>query len=151
MFCRIRQTRLYFGPYNSMKRLVLSLASNISLDLRRLTCMLDTLVWSRGGRLRDRWLWWLLLSGLRKFRLLPVKAGMAESWVEWTGLTCLHWEMRRSSQYSAKLRDIVRRTRDSFSMDSNKREYFDNIVSIAHQNINFKSIQAKIGYKTIQN
>ena len=59
--------------------------------------------------------------------------------------------MRRSSQYSAKLRDIVRRTRDSFNMDSNKREYFDTIVSMAHQNINYKSIQAKIGYKTIKN
>ena len=65
LFCRIRQTRLYFGPYNSKKRLLTTLAANISLALRRLTTMLDTLVWSQARTVSHRWLWRLLLAGLR--------------------------------------------------------------------------------------
>ena len=66
LFCRIRQTRLYFGPYNSKKRLLTILAANISLALRRLTTMLDTLVWSRSRTVKHSWLWKLLLAGLRE-------------------------------------------------------------------------------------
>ena len=66
LFCRIRQTRLYFGPYNSKKRLLTTLAANISLALRRLTTMLDTLVWSRARTVKPSWLWRLLLAGLRE-------------------------------------------------------------------------------------
>ena len=65
LFCNIRQTRLYYGPYNSRKRLLTTLAANLSLSLRRLTCMLDTLVWSRGRKVRGRWLWKLILAGFR--------------------------------------------------------------------------------------
>ena len=65
LFCNIRQTRLFYGPYNSRRRLLTTLAANLSLSLRRLTCMLDTLVWSRGRKVRGRWLWKLILAGFR--------------------------------------------------------------------------------------
>ena len=66
LFCRIRQTRLFFGPYNGKRRLLTTLAANISLALRRLTTMLDTLVWSRARTVKHSWLWRLLLAGLRE-------------------------------------------------------------------------------------
>ena len=69
LFCNIRQTRLYYGPYNSRVRLLTTLAANLSLSLRRLTCMLDTLVWSRGRKVRGRWLWKLILAGFRYIQL----------------------------------------------------------------------------------
>ena len=149
-FCRIRQTRLFYGSYNSRKRLITTLAANISLALRRLTCMLDTLVWSRGRRPGDLWLWRLLLAGLRKFRPVAVKAGLSEATVEWTGLSCLHLELRRASQYSARLRNNLRAARKRFNISDGKKKDFEDIISSAHQIIDFKSIQAKNGYKTIR-
>ena len=65
LFCNIRQNRLFLGPYNSRRRLLVTLAANISLSLRRLTCMLDTLMWTRGRAVRNHWLWMLILSGFR--------------------------------------------------------------------------------------
>ena len=65
LFCNIRQTKLYYGPYNGKKRLLTTLAANVSLALRRLTCMLDTLVWSRGRKVKGHWLWKVILAGFR--------------------------------------------------------------------------------------
>ena len=65
LFCGIRQTKLYYGPYNSKKRLLKTVAANVSLALRRLTCMLDTLVWSRGRKVKGSWLWKVILKGFR--------------------------------------------------------------------------------------
>ena len=149
--CSIRQTKLYYGPYNSKKRLMTTLAVNISLALRRLTCMLDTLFWSCGGRNpSDKWLWNLLRSGLRKFRRVSVKAGLYDCDVEWIGLSCLQLEVKRSSEFTARLRDIIKKTKNKFRMNVKHQEYFDAIISSAHNIVKFKSVVAKNGYKTIK-
>ena len=41
-------TRLYYGAYNSRKRLLATLPANLSLSFRRVTCLLDNLVWLLG-------------------------------------------------------------------------------------------------------
>ena len=70
--------------------------------------------------------------------------------VEWLGLTCFQLEMKRSSQYSAKLRRMVKTAREKFNNDENKTPYFQDILTSAHNILQFKSIEAKIGYKSIK-
>ena len=70
--------------------------------------------------------------------------------VEWLGLTCCHLEMKRTSQYSARLRRIVKAAREKFRIDENRTRYFQEILTSAHNSLQFKSIEAKIGYKSIK-
>ena len=66
---RVRQQRQtpFFGPYNSQARLAVTVSCNISLALRRLTCLLDCLVWGRGRGVLPAWLWATLQAGLKYF------------------------------------------------------------------------------------
>ena len=77
-------------------------------------------------------------------------AGLAASVVEWLGLTCFQLEIKRSSQYSAKLRKAVKTAREKFKIDENKTRSFQQIISSAHSILQFNSIEAKHGYKSIK-
>ena len=76
--------------------------------------------------------------------------GLGASMVEWLGLTCFQLEMKRSSQYSAGLRRVVKRARERFNIDQNRTRQFQEILTSAHHMLQFKSIEAKNGYKSIK-
>ena len=78
------------------------------------------------------------------------RAGLAANVVEWLGLTCCQLEIKRSSNYSARLRRVVKTAREKFKIEENKARYFQDILTSAHSILQFKSIEAKIGYKSIK-
>ena len=88
-FCKIRQTSLYYGQYNSKARQLATLAGNVSLALRRLTAMLDMLVWSRGRAVQEKWLWQILMGGFRRFKGSCRRTSINLAEVEWIALYCL--------------------------------------------------------------
>ena len=149
LFCSVRQTKLYLGGYNSKNTLLTTICCNISIALRRLTCMIDTLIWSRRQKVDDRWLWKVLLCGLRRFRWSCTKSGLNLVSVEYAALICLKQELRRSSQYSRNIRKSVENTMNKFKYNNDKTSKLQEIVSLAHERINWKSIDAKCGFKQI--
>ena len=76
--------------------------------------------------------------------------GLGSNLMEWLGLTCLQLEMKRSSEYSSRLRRLVKRARKRFNIDQNKTRQLQDILSSAHDMLQFKSIEAKNGYKSIK-
>ena len=76
--------------------------------------------------------------------------GLGANMVEWLGLTCFQLEMKRSSEYSARLRRVVKRARERFNIDESRRRQFQDILTSAHDMLQFKSIEAKNGYKSIK-
>ena len=146
-FCKIRQTSLYFGGYNSRVRLLTTLAANVSLALRRLTCMLDCLIWSRKRVAQERWLWETWMTGFRMFKGSSRRAGINPVQVKWVALHCLRVELKRSSQYSRKMRLGVKNAIARVNLSDDKVSYLAKIVTNAHKNIKYSTIHAKAGFK----
>ena len=149
LFCSVRQTRLYLGGYNSKNTLLTTICCNISIALRRLTCMIDTLIWSRRQKVDDDWLWKVLICGLRRFRWTCTKSGLSLSSVDYVAFMCLKQELRRSSEYSRKIRQSVENNLNMFQYKIDKTHKLQEIVAIAHDKINWKSIHAKCGFKLL--
>ena len=145
LFCCVRQTSLYLGPYNGRARLLETLAANVSLALRRLACMLDTLVWTRRRRADPAWLARLLLAGLRRFRGSSVRAGLHAATVETVALLCLRLELRRSSQFPGEVRRMVESSLAKYPPE--KVTQLLDTVTRAHEHIQWNTIVAKCGYK----
>ena len=59
--CTVHMTGLYLGEHNSMDTVAATLASNLKMALKRLTALLDNLIWKQGRRVEDGWLWNLVL------------------------------------------------------------------------------------------
>jgi len=59
--CTVHMTSLYLGEHNSMDTVAATLASNLKMALKRLTALLDNLIWKQGRRVEDGWLWNLVL------------------------------------------------------------------------------------------
>ena len=59
--CTVHMTDLYLGEHNSEATVVATLAANLELALKRLTALLDSLIWKQGRRVEDGWLWNLVL------------------------------------------------------------------------------------------
>lgn len=154
-YCRVRQQRQtpFFGPYNSQARLAVTVSCNISLALRRLTCLLDCLVWGRGRGVLPAWLWATLQAGLKYFIRTAARYGLPWDLVHGLGLRCLQVELNRASQYPAELKKEVAR----LVAKSELREQaaakllkpVKQLVAVAHQEMKYSSITAKLGYKTI--
>ena len=59
--CTVHMTDLYLGEHNSMDTVAATLAANLEMALKRLTALLDSLIWKQGRRVEDGWLWNLVL------------------------------------------------------------------------------------------
>ena len=59
--CTVHMTDLYLGEHNAMGTVAATLASNLEMALKRLTALLDSLIWKQGRRVEDGWLWNLVL------------------------------------------------------------------------------------------
>ena len=59
--CTVHMHDLYLGPHNSMATVAATLASTLEMALKRLTALLDSLIWKQGRRVEDGWLWNLVL------------------------------------------------------------------------------------------
>ena len=149
-FCRIRQIPLYYGKFNSMDRILTTLASNVSIALRRLTCLLDIFMWSRGRSVQEKWLWATLIQGFRRFRGSALKSGVNASVIRWITFYCLLSELRRSSQYSSKIKVGVKNALDRINLSLEKLSWLKSIVDMSHKETKYYSIKAKAGFKHLQ-
>ena len=96
-----------------------------------------------------RWLWKVLLCGLRRYEGACLRAGLSLASVHFVGLVCVKMEVRRSSQYPGDIRRSVENTLNKYKYDANKSGKMIEAVNSAHRNINWRSIEAKQGYKNI--
>ncbi|XP_023344926.1 telomerase reverse transcriptase isoform X4 [Eurytemora carolleeae] len=69
-FCGRYLVPLYFNTNNPLNTSLTSLAAIIFIALKRLTCLLDVLIASRGGQVKESWIWRVLMAGLRRFNVV---------------------------------------------------------------------------------
>ena len=140
-FCSSRLNKLYFGPYNSKKTLLTTICCNVLLALRRLTCLITTLIWSKGRMVDNRWFWRITMSGLRKFCNSTQNYGLSALNVQYICLKCVELELKRSDQYSKILRKYSAKKVAKFCLSSRKQEYLNRIIREACSIIEVQSIK----------
>lgn len=91
----------------------------------------------------------MLLCGLRRYEGSCQRAGLSLPSVHFVGLHCVKMELRRSSQYPGDIRRSVENTLNKYNYDSGKAGKMIDAVNSAHRNLNWRSIEAKHGYKNI--
>ena len=70
--------------------------------------------------------------------------------VEIVALLCLKEELKKSSKFPRSLKISVENMMNKFKCQSDHLVNFKKIVSEAHSSMNWKSIEAKCGYKQIK-
>ena len=91
----------------------------------------------------------VLLCGLRRFDGSCVRAGLSSASVQMISLLCWKLELGRCSQVSRRVRSWTEKMLTRFRYSEDKSSQLMNIVRSAHQSIQWQTIQAKTGYKTI--
>jgi len=140
-FCSSRLNKLYFGPYNSKKTILATLCCNILLALRRLSCMVSCLIWSKGRTVDHRWFLRVIKRGFSKFCNFTKNYGLSAVSVQYVGFKCLELELKFSSQYSPMLRKSTSKMLAKFSLTTKKENYLGKIVAEACSKIEVKAIK----------
>jgi len=110
-FSRQRLVPLYMDEYNSVERRLAIIAQVTSLAARRLSVMLDVLVWKKRRPLKEEWAWRLVMGAGRKITRIGRRVGLQESDVKWVGMTCLLREVEREVRYPKELRSRLAKMR----------------------------------------
>lgn len=89
------------------------------------------------------------MVGFRRFKGSCAKASINPVLVKWIALFCLGSELRRSSQFSKKIRNGVKNALSRIKISEEKRSYLTNIVTNAHVEMSYVNIHAKAGFKSL--
>jgi len=107
--CTVHMTDLYLGEHNSMDTVVATLASNLEMALKRLTALLESLIWKQGRRVEDGWLWKLVLHpAFIQVSKLMKKSRLASQEVNLVCLLSLKSALKACPSFSPQLRAGVK-------------------------------------------
>ena len=107
--CTVHMHDLYLGPHNSMATVAATLASNLEMALKRLTALLDSLIWKQGRRVEDGWLWNLVLyPGFVKVAKLMKRSRLPSHEVNLVCLLSLKAALKACPSFSPQIRAGVK-------------------------------------------
>ena len=107
--CTVHMHDLYLGPHNSMATVAATLASTLEMALKRLTALLDSLIWKQGRRVEDGWLWNLVLyPGFVKVAKLMKRSRLPSHDVNLVCLLSLKAALKACPSFSPQIRAGVK-------------------------------------------
>ena len=103
--CTVHMTDLYLGLHNSKAVIVATLAMNLKTALKRLTALLNTLIWKQGRKVDDGWLWKLVLQpAFTRVAKLVKRSRLSSSETNLVCLLSLRAAMKACPSFSPQLR-----------------------------------------------
>jgi len=106
--CSVHMTELYLGRHNPPATVLATLAANLAVALRRLTALLDLLIWAQGRRVEEGWLWrQVLMPAFLKVQGTMRRTGLPRTDVRLLCLLSLRAAVAACPTYSPQLRKGV--------------------------------------------